>query len=95
VIARKFHLCKEVVRKWILKFEETFVGKKLEGKKDRDVLLLDETKIKRNGRVAYVSVCLDLKRREVLSSRCTRSASSLSTILVVKEALESGTGAPL
>lgn len=95
VLARKFHVCKETVRKWILKFEEAFAGKKLAGVKDRDVILLDETKVKRNGRMAYVSVCLDLERREVLSSRCNRSVSSLSTILVVKEALGTCSGTPL
>jgi putative transposase len=94
-IARKFHVCKESVRKWILKFEEAFARKKLAEKKERDVLLLDETKVKRNGKLAYISVCLDFERREVISTRCMRSVSSLSTILVVKEALGSCEGAPL
>lgn len=87
-IARKFGVCKEAVRKWILKFEEAFAKRKLSRKKERDAILLDETKVKRNGRMAYISICLDLERREVVSSRCTRSISSLSTILVVKEALD-------
>ena len=89
VIARKFGVCKESVRKWILKFEEAFARKKLARKKERDAILLDETKIKRNGKMAYVSVCLDLERREIVSSSCTTSISSLSTILLVKEALRS------
>jgi putative transposase len=89
VIARKFDVCKESVRKWILKFEEAFARKKLSRRKERDVILLDETKVKKNGKMAYVSVCLDLERREVISTSCTRSISSLSTILVVKEALRS------
>jgi hypothetical protein len=39
---------------------------KLSRRKDRSVILLDETKVKkRNGKIAYVSVCLDLSRREV------------------------------
>ena len=87
-IARRFHVCKESVRKWILKFEEAFARKELARRKERDVILLDETKVKRDGKMAYVSVCLDLERREVVSSRCTRSVSSLSTICVVKEALD-------
>jgi putative transposase len=88
-------VCKETVRKWILKFEAAFARKKLARKKEREVLLLDETKVKRNGKMAYVAVCLDLQRREVLSARCTRSISSLSTILVVKEALLSCRNTPL
>lgn len=95
VIGRKFGVSKESVRQWILKFEEAFAGKKLANKKERDVILLDETKVKRNGRTAYVSVCLDLERREVISSMCTRSISSLSTICVLKEALKSCRGTPL
>lgn len=47
-IARKFHVYMEAVRKWILKFEEAFAGKKLAGGKERDVILLDETKVRRN-----------------------------------------------
>ncbi|MDG6907153.1 MAG: hypothetical protein JRN20_15370 [Nitrososphaerota archaeon] len=50
VMARRFHVCKETVRKWILKFEEAFARKKLARKKEKDVILLDETKVKRNGR---------------------------------------------
>jgi putative transposase len=94
-IGRRFHVCKETVRKWMLKFEEAFARKKLAGKKERDVILLDETKVKRDGKMAYVTICLDLERREVISSRCTRSISSLSTIYVVKEALESCRNTPL
>jgi transposase-like protein len=70
-IARRFHVCKESVRKWILKFEEVFARKNLARRKERDVILLDETKVKRDGRMAYVSVCLDLERREVVSAKCT------------------------
>ena len=72
-----------------------FARKKLAKKKDRDVILLDETKVKRNGRMAYVSVCLDLERREVVSSAATRSISSLSTILVLKHALQSCRNTPI
>jgi transposase-like protein len=68
-IARKFGVCKESVRKWMIKFEQAFARKKLAKKKERDVILLDETKVKRNGKMAYVSVCLDLERREVISAR--------------------------
>ena len=94
-IGRKFHVCKETVRKWILKFEEAFAKKKLARKKERDVILLDETKVKRNGRMAYVSICLDLERREVVSSLASRSISSLSTINVVKDALKSCRNIPV
>ena len=94
-IARKFSVCKESVRKWILKFEEAFARKKLARKKERDVILLDETKVKRNGRMAYVTVCLDLERREVVSAQCTRAISSLSTINVVKEALQTCRNDPI
>jgi putative transposase len=94
-IARRFNVCKESVRKWILKFEEAFARKKLAMRKERDVILLDETKVKRNGRMAYVSVCLDLERREVVSSLASRAISSLSTINVVKQALKSCRRTPL
>lgn len=57
-IARQFGVCKESVRKWVLKFEEAFAEKKLSEEKERDVILLDETKVKRDGKMAYVSVCL-------------------------------------
>lgn len=95
VIARKFHVAKEAVRKWILKFEEAFARRKLARKKEREVILLDETKVKRNGRMAYVSVCLDLARREVVSIQCTRSISSLSTINLTREALRSCSEKPI
>jgi putative transposase len=86
-LARKFHVCKETVRKWILKFEQAFAEKKLSDIKEREAILLDETKVKRNGRMCYVSACLDLARREVISIQCTRAISSLSTINVTEEAL--------
>jgi transposase len=36
-IARRFHVCKETVRKWILKFEEAFARKKArEEEKERE-----------------------------------------------------------
>jgi len=95
VIGRMFGVSKESVRQWILKFEEAFAEKNLADEKERDVILLDETKVKRNGRIAYVSICLDLERREVISSRCAISISSLSSILVLKEALKSCRRAPL
>ena len=72
LIAGKFHVSKESVRLWILKFEEAFARKKLARKKERDVILLDETKVKRNGKMAYVTICLDLEQREVISSLASR-----------------------
>jgi putative transposase len=94
-IGRRFHVCKESVRKWILKFEEAFARKKLARKKERDVILLDETKVKRNGKMAYVTICLDLERREVVSSLASRAISSLSTIYVVRQALKSCRSTPI
>ena len=95
VIARKIHVSKESVRQWILKFEEAFAKKKLARKKERDIIPLDETKVKRNGKIAYVTICLDLERREVVSSLASRSISSLSTINVVKDALKSSRNTPI
>src|SRR5712692_8057121 len=95
VIGRKFGVSKEAVRQWMLKFEEVFARKKLARKKEREVILLDETKVKRNGRIAYVSTCLDLARREVVSIQYTRSISSLSTINATREALRSCRQKPL
>src|SRR5579884_2305998 len=87
VIARKFHVSKESIRQWILKFEEAFARKKLSRKKEREV--------KRNGKMAYVTICLDLERREVISSLASRSISSLSTINVVRQALKSCRNTPI
>jgi transposase-like protein len=61
VIERKFHVSKESVRKWILKFEEAFAMKKLARKKVREAILLDETKVKQSGRMKFVTACLDLE----------------------------------
>lgn len=87
VIAGKFSVSKESVRKWILKFEDVFAKKRLSRVKNREAVLLDETKVKQNGRMRYVSTSLDLSRRETISIGCTRSISSLSTINVTREAL--------
>ncbi len=89
VIARKFRVSKEAVRKWIVKFEEAFARKKLARKKNRPVILLDETKEKRHGRIVYVSMCLDLERKEAISTQCMRSISLVSTVNVVRNALKS------
>jgi len=94
-LGRKYGVSKESVRKWILKFEEAFARRKLARKKERDVILLDETKVKRSGKMAYVSICLDLERREVVSSLASRAISSLSTINVVKDALKSCRNVPI
>jgi transposase-like protein len=91
VIARKFHVSKESVRQWMLKFEEAFAGKKLTEKKERPVILLDETKLKRHGRIAYVSACLDLERREVISTQCMGSITLVNTVGIVREALKTCT----
>lgn len=61
-IGRRYGVTKEAVRQWMMKFESYFSSRRLSGRKRRSVVLLDETKVKRNGRVAYVSVCLDLSR---------------------------------
>jgi putative transposase len=95
VIGRKFHVCKESVRKWILKFEEAFARKKLARRKLREAILLDETKVKQNGRMKFVAACLDLERREIVSTQCSRSVSILSTITVTKEALRSCKNRPV
>ncbi|MDG6995585.1 MAG: IS6 family transposase [Nitrososphaerota archaeon] len=95
VIARKFRVSKESIRQWMLKFEEAFARKKLARKKERDAILLDETKVKRNGKMAFVTICLDLERREVVSSLASRSISSLSTINVVKQSLKSCRSTPV
>jgi hypothetical protein len=43
-----------------------------------NAILLEETKVMRDGRMEYFSACLDLKRRDVLPSSCSRSISSAS-----------------
>ena len=81
-------ISKESVRQWVLKFEEAFASRGLTTKKDQPVILLDETKLKRHGRIAYVSVCLDLEQREVISTQCKNSISIVSTVGIVREALQ-------
>ncbi len=95
VIARRFGVTKEAVRQWMMKFEEFFASKRLSKIKDRPIILLDETKVKRNGRMAYVSVCLDLTRREVVSAKAYRSVGIISTIDTVKRALELSRDRPI
>jgi putative transposase len=95
VIARRFSVSKEAVRQWMMKFEAFFASRRLSRKKERRVVLLDETKVKRNGRIAYVSVCLDLARREVVSARSYRSVSIVSTIDTVRRALELSRDSPI
>ena len=86
VIARRFHVSKEAVRQWMSKFEYAFAKKRLSRKKERSVILLDETKVKRNGKIAYVSVCLDLARREVIAAKSYRSVSIISTADTARQA---------
>ena len=59
-------------------------SKRLSELKERSIVLLNEIKVKRNGKMAYVSVCLDLTRREVVSARSYSSASIISTADTVK-----------
>jgi len=87
-IARRYGVSKEAVRQWMHKFERFFASRRLSRRKERRVILLDETKVKRNGRIAYVSVCLDLTRREVVSARSYRSVGIVTTIDMVRRALE-------
>ena len=94
-IARRFGVTKEAVRQWMMKFEEFFASRRLSRRKKRPIILLDETKVKRNGRMAYVSVCLDLTRREVVSARSYRSVGIVSTIDTVKRALELSKDKPI
>jgi hypothetical protein len=58
--------------------------------KERPVILLDETKVKRDGKEHMVcpSVVIDLSRREVIAVQTFRSASSLSTVIVMEQALK-------
>ena len=90
-IARRFHVSKEAVRQWMIKFENAFYEKKLSDVKDRSIILLDETKVKRNGKTAYVSACIDIARREIVSAKSYRSVGIISTIDTVKQALELST----
>lgn len=87
-IGRRFGVSKEAVRQWMQKFEEAFAQRKLARKKERSIVLLDETKVKRNGKIAYVSVCLDLTRRETISAKSYRSVGIVTTVDTVKPALE-------
>ena len=87
-IGRRFNVSKEAVRQWMNKFEDAFMEKKLSRKKDRSVILLDETKGEEERKEAYVSVCLDLTRREVVSAKSYRSVGIITTVDTMRSALE-------
>jgi transposase-like protein len=89
-IGHKFGVSKEAVRQWRIKFEEAFSSKPLSKVKERPIILLDETKVKRDGKNHMVcpSVVLDLSWREVISTQTFRSRSSFSTIAVMEQALK-------
>jgi putative transposase len=89
VIGHKFGVSKEAVRQWRIKFEEAFAPKELSTVKERPVILLDETKVKRDGKEEVCpSAVLDLSRREIISIQAFRSRSSISTIIVMEQALK-------
>ena len=54
-----------------MKFEEAFATKQLSTVNERPVVLLDETKVKRDGKEHMVcpSAVLDLSRREIVAVR--------------------------
>jgi transposase-like protein len=92
-IGSKFGVSKEAVRQWRMKFEEAFATKELSTVKERPIILLDETKVKRDGKEHMVcppSLVLDLSRREVIAVKTFRSRrrSSFTTISVMKQALK-------
>src|SRR6185437_2022244 len=89
-IGRRFHVTKEAVRQWMVKFEGFFASRRrrLSTIKRRPAILLDETGIKWNGKTAYVSVCLDLQRREVIAAKSYPAISVPSTIDTVRQALK-------
>ena len=66
-IGRRLGVTKEAVRQWILKFESYFSSRPLSRRKERSAILLDETKVKRNGKIACVSA--HLTRREIVSAK--------------------------
>ena len=54
ILARRFSATKEAVRQW-MKFEEFFVSRRLSRKKERPIILLDETKVKRSAENSNIS----------------------------------------
>ncbi len=72
-IGRRLGVTKEAVRQWILKFESYFSSRPLSRRKERSVILLDETKVKRNGKIACVSA--HLTGREIVFAKSYRSVS--------------------
>ena len=72
-IGRRLGVTKEAVRQWILKFESYSSSRPLFRREERSAILLDETKVKRNGKIACVSA--HLTRKEIVSAKSYRSAS--------------------
>jgi transposase-like protein len=81
-IARGFSVTKEAVRQWMMKFEEYFSAKTIpiQDQREADRPARRDEGVKRNGKIAYISTCLDLARREVTSARSYRSVSLISTV---------------
>jgi hypothetical protein len=55
ILARRFSATKEAVRQWMMKFEEFFVSRRLSRRKERPIILLDETKVKRSAENSNIS----------------------------------------
>src|SRR5438445_13534353 len=72
-IGRRLGVTKEAVRQWILKFESYSSSRPLFRREERSAILLDETKVKRNGKIACVSA--HLTRKEIVSAKSYRSVS--------------------
>src|SRR5438132_4578528 len=70
-IGRRLGVTKEAVRQWILKFESYFSSRPLSKREERSVILLDETRVKRNGKIA----CVSAYEEGIVSAKSYRSVS--------------------
>ena len=84
--------CYRSVHYWVQKFKEIGLGAK---KKARRLIAIDETKLKVNGRQAFVWAAIDVESRELLAIYASYQRSSLNSYVFLRKVLKACTNKPL
>jgi len=87
-------MCKishEAVRQWWHAIKDLFTIEK----KERNILAIDETKVKVNGKQCYIWAVIDVETKEILSTLVTFSRSHIDTMTIMKKALKFCSNKPL
>jgi transposase-like protein len=61
------NITKQAISKWMIKWQEVLDWINTVPKKPREVIAIDETKIKINGKIAFLWAAIDVKNRELLA----------------------------